>query len=75
MKTVFIIPREGVKIRNHDGRGHVPAEGVMRQLNSYYDRRIKDGDLLVRDEPSKPAAPAPEVLEKTGNTGKSKGDK
>lgn len=62
MKQRFYIPKEGVLIRNHDGRGHLPAEGAFRMQSQYYDRRVKDGDLAVRDKepPVKidtPAAP------------------
>lgn len=59
MKQRFYIPKEGTLVRNHDGRGHMPAEGAVRMQNAYYDRRVKDGDLIVRDEtPAAPEAPA-----------------
>lgn len=54
MKHRFYIPKEGVQIRNHDGRGFIPAEGAVRMQSQYYDRRVKDGDLIVRDEPLAP---------------------
>ncbi len=72
MKQIFYIPKEGVLIRNHDGRGHLPPEGALRMQNQYYDRRVKDGDLIVRDEGT-PAQPAPEITGKTAN--QKKGDK
>lgn len=60
MKQLFYIPKEGVQVRNHDGRGHVPAEGAFRMQNQYYDRRVKDGDLMIREaeEASKPQVAA-----------------
>lgn len=62
MNQRFYIPKEGVKIRNHDGRGHLPPGGALRMQSQYYDRRVKDGDLIVRDE-----APEPEKDEGAGS--------
>lgn len=75
MKQRFYIPKSGVLIRNHDGRGHLPPEGAVRMQNQYYDRRVKDGDLSVRDvESIKPEAAvetAAPVRNKPGRKGDS----
>lgn len=54
MKQRFYIPKAGVQIRNHDGRGFIPAEGAVRMQSAYYDRRVKDGDLVMRGEQEMP---------------------
>lgn len=57
MKTVFLVPREGVKVRDPATGFHLPTEGADRQINSYYNRRIADGDLIIR-KGGKPKATA-----------------
>lgn len=61
MKTVYVIPREGVKVRAEHGKAHIPAGGENMMLTTYIQRRISDGDLVVRadketagDKPGKP---------------------
>ena len=55
MKTVYVIPREGVKVRAEHGKAHIPAGGENMMLTSYVQRRISDGDLVVRAEKETPA--------------------
>lgn len=45
----LLVPKQGVKVRDPNTGLHLPPEGATRSLNSYYDRRIKDGDLEVRE--------------------------
>lgn len=75
MKKVFLIPKDGVKVRDPDTGLHMPEEGGERMLNTYYNRRIADGDLIVRDSGS-PTAPPAVIENKEGERSKSsKGDK
>lgn len=73
-KPVFLIPREGVKIREEHGLGHFPAEGDTRMITSYLNRRIKDGDLLVRENSPMPG-PAPAVDAKQESKPEGRGTK
>lgn len=45
----LLVPREGVKVRDPKTGAHLPPEGAVRSMNTYYDRRIKDGDLEARE--------------------------
>lgn len=55
MEKKLVIPKKGVKVRDPQTGQHIPVEGAVRSLNTYFDRRIKDGDLEVRDIPKTPA--------------------
>lgn len=45
-------PREGIKIRHPVTRQHIPADGiVLRELDTYWERRRMDGDVTVTEEP------------------------
>jgi len=57
MKQVFVIPRDGVKVRAEHGNSHIPAGGSNMMLTSYIQRRISDGDLVVREEKTPASAP------------------
>lgn len=46
-----LIPREGVKVRDPQTGGIIPAAGVNRMVTTYLMRRINDGDLVVKDSP------------------------
>lgn len=80
MNQVFLIPKEGVLVRDSHGQTHIPAEGAYRMMNSYYDRRVRDGDLIMRESGS-PSAPPASIEkpdgEKAGSekTASRKGDK
>jgi hypothetical protein len=39
-------PREGVNVRRVESGKHIDAKGEDVPNNSYYRRRIKDGDLI-----------------------------
>lgn len=49
MEKKLVIPKKGVKVRDEISGQHLPETGAARVITSYYDRRIKDGDLDVRD--------------------------
>ena len=73
MKQAFLIPRKGLNVRDEHGLSHVPAGGDLRNLTTYYNRRIKDGDLIVREgNPTEiiagpPAEVVPPADEKTAD--------
>lgn len=45
----LLIPKTGVKVRDPITGAHLPPEGAVRSMNSYYNRRINDGDLEIRE--------------------------
>ena len=51
----LMIPKKGVKVRDPDSGQHLPEEGAVRAVSSYYNRRVADGDLEIRDVPKKTA--------------------
>lgn len=53
MNNKFLIPREGVKVRDPITGLHLRKDGEMRLLTTYYNRRIADGDLIVGKPPKK----------------------
>lgn len=70
MEKKLVIPKKGVKVRDPQTGQHLPEEGAVRSLNTYYDRRIKDGDLEVRDVPksvTKSAQPSKKAVQKDGD--------
>jgi hypothetical protein len=48
MQTRFIKPAPGLKVRKPDG-GELKAEGEKVEINSYWLRRLADGDVSARD--------------------------
>lgn len=45
-----IIPKDGLKVMNPDTLRRVPKDGiVIRNMNTYWNRRLKDGDIKVED--------------------------
>lgn len=74
MKTAFLIPKQGVKVRNPNGIGHISETGEERILNTYWNRRIADGDLIIREDKKKePPAPQDKNSEKAGKKSVEKG--
>lgn len=48
---LFIIPKTGCRVRDpFNGYALIPSEGKEVAENSYWRRRIKDGDVTVRVE-------------------------
>lgn len=44
--ALFIKPKKGMKVRNPDrSNEHVPAYGAQVARNSYWLRRLRDGDV------------------------------
>jgi len=45
-----IIPKENLKVINPDTLKRVPKDGiVIRKMNSFWNRRLDDGDIKVED--------------------------
>jgi len=55
-EEMFIKPREGLLVRGPDYTP-LPATGAFRERNSYWLRRLRDGDVIICS-PAKPK-PAP----------------
>lgn len=56
MDMIKLKPGPGLLCRLEDGSGYLAEDGQMVSLNSYYRRRLADGDAVeVKDEPAKPA--------------------
>lgn len=49
-ETVRIKPAGKNLLRNPDGMGLIPSEGQTIVLNSYWRRRISDGDAVVIED-------------------------
>lgn len=57
-ETVRLLPaRAGVTVRDPITREPLPAEGAEKPLDTYWSRRLVDGDVMVA-----PAAPAPDPV-------------
>lgn len=54
MEKVHLRPRPGIRVRTPDG-ALLPEAGKAFELNSYWRRRIADGDVLTGAPPAAPA--------------------
>jgi hypothetical protein len=45
--TVFVTPIENVLVRNPKTKEIIPKEGMLVELNSFWQRRINDGSLIL----------------------------
>ncbi len=50
MQTTFIKPAPGYQVRMPNGNV-LPADGVEVEINSYWLRRLEDGDVLEAEKP------------------------
>ncbi|WP_328184628.1 DUF2635 domain-containing protein [Marinobacter sp. OP 3.4] len=55
--TIYVKPREGLRIRQENGRP-LPAEGRHVPLNSFWRRRLRDKDVVAAQAPRKAKAKA-----------------
>ena len=53
--TIRVKPRDGVSVRRVENGTKIPLQGADVPDNSYYQRRIADGDL-IKIKPSKTVA-------------------
>lgn len=50
MSTIYLKPAPGLKVRTPQG-GFLPDEGAEVERNSFWVRRINDGDVIETDPP------------------------
>lgn len=55
MARITVIPAEGRLVRNPATRKNLPPEGAQVNLDTYWIRRIEDGDVTSPDYPPQPA--------------------
>jgi len=57
-KTLFLAPKQGLRVLNPDQNPPVPlpSGGALVNASTYWQRRIADGDVTVIIPPSKPKA-------------------
>ncbi|MEK7787164.1 MAG: DUF2635 domain-containing protein [Chloroflexota bacterium] len=55
MQLKFIKPAPGFNVRMPNGNV-LPAEGAEVELNSYWLRRLEDGDVIQTNKPREPVA-------------------
>lgn len=48
MKKI-LIPKKGLKVRDPATGEVIPEEGAVKKLNSFFRRRINDGDLTLKN--------------------------
>lgn len=46
MTEIILKPREGLMVPLPDGAGVLPDKGQKVQINSYWRRRLMDGDVV-----------------------------
>lgn len=49
-ERVYLKPNKGLKVR-HPAGGHLPDEGSDVVLNTYWRRRMADGDVVKASKP------------------------
>ncbi len=56
MAGIFVIPKTGLKVRNPEDNQHLPEGGKLVQDNSFWRRRLRDGDVTLGKAPAKKTA-------------------
>lgn len=54
-KRIYVKPLEGLLVRNPKNKNPIPADGAWIDTNSFWNRRIRDGSLIITDPPEKEA--------------------
>ena len=57
MKTIYVRPAPGRKLGFEDTNAPIPKEGAHVPESQHYLRRLRDGDAVPGEAPSKPAEP------------------
>lgn len=47
---IFVVPKKGVLVRMPSNRMHIPENGMMVTNDTYINRRISDGDLVIKKQ-------------------------
>lgn len=59
MRSVFVKPADGTKVRNPDaGFAHLPPEGAKVHMSPYWKQMIREGAVTETQPPSAKPAPA-----------------
>lgn len=48
---VYVVPKKGLTVRDPIDRAPLPNEGDWKPRDTYWDRRINDGDVIVSEPP------------------------
>ena len=57
MSKAFLVPKPGYVVRDPRTRQPLPAEGAEMELDSYWLRRLADGDVGERQSKAQPPKP------------------
>jgi hypothetical protein len=49
--TIYLIPKEGLTVRDPDNRVPLPPEGAEKPRTGYWLRRLQDGDVTLANIP------------------------
>jgi hypothetical protein len=58
MERVWVRPKEGLRVIDPENRRPIPAEGADVPRNTYWTRRLRDGDVTESAPPRVVAAPS-----------------
>jgi thiamine kinase-like enzyme len=72
MNKIYVTPKPGLRVRREDGQ-LLDAKGEQVERNTYWLRRIKDGDVLTAQQKAKSKALTTETTEATEDTEKKQG--
>ena len=50
MKTAYLKPVDGIQVRDPRTALHLAVEGEDKPLNTYWRRRLKDGDVILAEK-------------------------
>ena len=67
----FIKPAEGRNVSRNDNRKHLKKEGEWVDLDSYWVRRLKAGDVIAAEPPVKAKKPKGSAVQ-SPNSGEDK---
>lgn len=59
MAPIYVKPAPGGRVRMPERNSKpMPDDGIFVQRNSYYERLIETGDVVIAEPPTAPAKPA-----------------
>jgi hypothetical protein len=53
MPSIYVIPKNGLKVRHPDTGGYLPEAGALVEDSSYWRRRLRDEDVTLGEAPAK----------------------
>ncbi len=63
-EKVYLIPQGGKKVRDIDRGDHLPPEGREVDMQTYWRRRINDGDVTIGKKPAPARKPKSDPADK-----------